>query len=119
MSLNQKIIETLNPYVPIVVPNFYEGDAETYITFNIYSDRGADYGDSVPVGQVAYIHIHLYAPSHNNILDLIGQIRMALLANGFFWPDVEYGADKDCQHIIFDTQTENTEAIQNIINERK
>ena len=118
MSINQKIIETLSPYVSVVVPNFYEGDAEIYVTFNVYSDRGSNYGDSIPTEQTAYMHIHLYAPNHANILDMIGQIRMALLNAGFAWPDVEHGADKDYQHVVFETQIEDDETIQKL-NERK
>lgn len=118
MSINRKIIKTLSPYVPVVVPDFYEGDEETYVTFNVYLDRGSDYGDSVPTAQTAYVHIHLYAPNHTNILDLIGQIRMTLLDAGFSWPDVERGADKDYQHVVFDAQIEDDETIQKL-DERK
>ena len=114
MSINQKIIETLTPYCSVVVPDFYSGDAETYITFNKYADRGSDFGDSRPVADTVFVHIHMFAPANQNILDLIAQIRMALLTAGFSWPEVEHGADKDVQHIVFDTQIEDDEIIEQL-----
>lgn len=117
MTINQKIIETLTPYCSVVVPDFFEGSAETYIVFNKYSDRAADHGDSRPVANVVNVHVHLFAPSNQNILDLIAQIRMALLVAGFSWPSLEHGADKDCQHIVFDTEIEDDEIMQ-LVNDR-
>ena len=114
MSVNQKIIETLTPYCSVVVPDFYEGDAETYIIFNKYADRATDHGDSRPVADTVYVHIHLFSPAKNNILDLVAQIRMALLMAGFSWPSVEHGADKDCQHVIFDTEIEDDDIIEQL-----
>lgn len=114
MTINQKIIETLTPYCSVVVPDFFEGSAETYITFNKYADRGTDFGDSRPVADTVYVHIHLFAPAKNNILDLVAQIRMALLAAGFSWPSVDHGADKDCQHVVFDTEIEDDDIIQQL-----
>lgn len=114
MTINQKIIETLTPYCSVVVPDFYSGSEETYITFNKYADRGTDFGDSLPVANTVYVHIHLFAPAKNNILDLIAQTRMALLAAGFSWPEVEHGSDKDCQHIILDTEIEDEDIIEQL-----
>lgn len=114
MTINQKIIETLTPHCSVVVPDFYDGNAETYITFNKYADRATDHGDSRPVADTVYVHIHLFAPAKNNILDLVAQIRMALLAAGFSWPEVEHGADKDCQHIVFDTEIEDEDIIEQL-----
>ena len=112
MTINQKIIETLIPYCDVVVPEFYEGNKETYITFNKYSDRATDFGDSVPVSNTVYVHVHLYAPAHSNNLDLIAQIRGALLNAGFSWPTVEYDADKEHQHIVLDTQIEDNSNLE-------
>lgn len=117
MSVNQKIINAISPYCAVVAPDFYDGAAETYIVFNKYSDRAADHGDSRPVADVVFVHVHLFAPSNQNILDLIAQIRMALLMAGFSWPSVEHGADRDCQHIIFDTEIEDDEIMQ-LVNEK-
>lgn len=114
MGVNQKIIETLTPICPVVVPDFYDGNAETYITFSKYADRATDHGDSRPVANTIYVHIYLFAPARNNILDLITHIRMALFRAGFSYPSIEHGAGKDIQHVIFDTEIEDDEIIEQL-----
>lgn len=111
MSVNQKIIQALSGLAP-VYPDIYDGKANTYLTFN-YTTRGAAYADDTPSFDVNLVQVHLFCPLKLDSVKLRRQVRAALFASGFTWPEVvnaEDGSmqknDAGKQHYVFECEIE-------------
>lgn len=111
MSVNQKIMQALSGLAP-VCPDVYCGKANTYLTFN-YTTRGAAYADDAPSFDANLVQVHLFCPLKFDSVKLRGQVRAALFAAGFTWPDVvnaEDGSmqknDAGKQHYVFECEME-------------
>ena len=85
----------------------YDGTAETYFTFNMFSTP-ADFGDDEPGAEVWTIQLHLFAPFVLDTTALRKQIKAAIRAAGFTAPsmvdasEVVRVADGTEQHLVFE-----------------
>lgn len=109
MTVNQIIIEALKSFGIPIVPNFYEGESEEYITFNYADDRAALYADNDPVTNISYMQIHYFLPSNKDYLEDKKKMRKALHKSGFTYPGVTelVESDNKIRHIIFECEIEN------------
>lgn len=99
------------------VPGTYDGDKDTYITYNYALIRGADFGDNSPACDVADVQVHYFMPQRDpkthkqiNYQPIRKEIRDSLFAAGFTYPTVEVIDDRDeaiaIWHLVFECQYE-------------
>lgn len=114
MTVNEKIIQCLEPLELPVVPDIYEGEKEEYITFNYADNRGTAFGDDAPLQIMNYMQIHLFLPLSMNYLKKQKQIRELLFMAGFSFPEITVIANKEegNRHIIFECSIEEEEEWQ-------
>lgn len=111
MTINEQVIQALEPLGYPVVPDRYTGDEKIYLTFN-YGSRGGLFSDDAPQFDICMLQVHLFAPHGANVVALRGSIRQRLFAAGFTWPEVtDAGAgdrtqDPEGQHIVFECEIE-------------
>lgn len=103
MSINDAIINALTGFTSDVVPDLYTGEETEYITFN-YSSRGANFADNAPNHEINSVQVHYFCPASTNSLSKRKQIKKALFAAGFTWPEVIDASDKEGQHWVFECE---------------
>lgn len=109
MTVNEIIIKALEPFGIPVKPDFYNGPEPKYFTFNYADDRGADYGDNMPLSAVVYMQIHYFCPMTEDYLYAKKKIRKALFNAGFTYPSVTDAtiAEDEIRHLVFECDIEN------------
>lgn len=119
MSVNALIRKTLKSFGFEVVPDVYDGEDETYFTFNFPDERGAGFADNAPSHLITYVQIHLFIPEDESYLQLKKDVREALFTAGFTYPAVTVRTEKEvsakslaekkkteARHIIFECEIE-------------
>jgi hypothetical protein len=110
MSVNKAIRTALAEYINAgwpVHPDTVRTDADHYITFNTYYDKGDDYGDDAPESNVLSVYVHMYLPDKENYLQHKSKVRKLLFEGGFSYANVTELTDPDregLRHIIFDVE---------------
>lgn len=109
LDINSTITSALAPIGLPVAERLYEGDEESFLTFVIADDAGADHGDDLPGTDTVYIQVHLVCPWESDYSTLRRRIRRALIDNGFTWPDVTDLSDESnrLRHIVFECAIDN------------
>lgn len=85
----------------------YDGSADTYFTFNMFSTPD-DFGDDEPGADIWNIQLHLFAPFELDTTRLRRQIKTAIRAAGFTAPSMVDAseavrvADGTEQHLVFE-----------------
>ena len=85
----------------------YDGSAETYFTFNMFSTPD-DFADDEPGAEVWSIQLHLFAPFTLDTTMLRKQIKTAIRAAGFTAPSMVDASEKmrvadgTEQHLVFE-----------------
>ena len=103
-TVNQRIRGAVLPHVSVCVHGTYkpgatEAAAEIYCEFN-YSESPELFGDDAP-GAMRYLcQVHLYAPASVDTVQLRKDLRRAIHAAGFTYPNVEDASDEDGQHFV-------------------
>lgn len=113
MTVNETIKNALEPFGIPVVADFFGREEKEYFTFNYADDRAADFGDDIPLHVVAHMQIHYFAPMAKNYLHMKKQVRKALLAAGFTYPQVTDAtilSDK-IRHLVFECSIENEDEL--------
>ena len=100
MTVNQQIIDTVTPVVPICVPDLYDGESEEYCTFQ-YSELPAAFGDDTAQAVRCLVMLHYFAPRKKNTIATRLALRRALVAV-FTAPGVENASDELCQHYVLE-----------------
>lgn len=106
MTEFEKIIKAIAPFGFPYAPDVYTGEAERYFVYNYADERGAIYGDDVPLETVASVQVHLYLPWKEDFISLKNKVRKSLLREGFTYPEVTNIKDEDKRHIIFECEIE-------------
>lgn len=96
-SINERIKAAIEPIVPICVPDFYDGAAKEYCTFN-YNERGVGYGDGRPEAIRYFVQLHYYLPLGKSAMRAKRELCRAILDAGFSWPEVVNASDDKDQH---------------------
>lgn len=107
VTVNQKIIEAVEPLGVTVTPDFDGGGANEYITFNYVDDRGEEFGDDTPLFDVAYMQVHYFLPREKDYLEKKKRIRGLLFKAGFTYPVVSELIEGKKRHLIFECEIVN------------
>lgn len=111
MSLERKIIKTLEFAGYPIAQTSYAGKSETYFVFRI-DKVPTEFTDDAPGYDIAMIQIHLFAPFTLNTRKLRQQVRKAFFDAGFTYPvivdasETERSSDGTEQHIVFECEIE-------------
>lgn len=87
----------------------YDGEEETYLTFNL-DTQPDDFADDAPGHDRHLVQVHLFAPFTRNTTKLRKEIRAALFAAGCTYPDAidasenVRSADGTEQHVVFECE---------------
>ena len=100
MSLNSLLKSTFSPIAPAQA-DVYTGKETTYIVFN-YNSLPTDFADDEPQHERYLVQAHLYAARSANTLTKRREMKTAIAAAGFTWPEYENASDKDGQHHVFE-----------------
>lgn len=113
MTVNEKIINALKQFGIPVFPDFFDGDAPEYFTFNYADDRPADFGDDIPLHIVAYMQIHYFCGMDKDYLSIKKKIRKALFDAGFTYPEVTDATivEDGIRHLVFECEIENEDEL--------
>lgn len=104
MNIDERIRAAVLPVVPICEPDFYDGEAETYCTFNMEEIPTA-FGDDAPHAVRYLIQLHLFAPGWPkppSTRQLRKQLCRAVLDAGFTYPEVTNASEKEAQHYVLE-----------------
>lgn len=114
MTIHQKIKKALQDFGITVTEDFFGGDNEEYITFNLATDKAVMYADDDPEHDVASVQIHWFLPVEKNYLAGKKEIRRSLHENGFTYPEVTVIVEPDnkTRHIVFVCNVENDEELE-------
>ena len=103
MTINSRISAVLEPFGFDISFGAYRGKAETYFTFN-WRSIGVNHADNVPHEERYLIIISLYSPVEKNTISLIGEVKKALDAAGFGWPEVHTDCDDSKRRSVFECE---------------
>ena len=89
-------------------PGVYTGPEDHWFTYNYVDDYGELFGDDEPLETVNRIQLHYFLPVEENYLKMKNEIRVALLREGFTYPEIESMDDPnpDIRHLIFECEIE-------------
>lgn len=87
MNVNEVITTALAPLKIPIVPDFYEGDADEYVSFNYTNEFPANFSDNVPENDYAQLQFHYFVRGKSP-LAVRKRIRVLLHKAGF---DVSLG----------------------------
>jgi hypothetical protein len=113
MTVNEIIIEALEPLGVKVTPDFFGDGEDEYITFNYDGDRVVIYGDNEPLQVVAYLQIHYFCSMDKNYLQMKKEIRKALHTAGCTYPSVTDATNSEdgIRHLVFECSIENDDEL--------
>jgi len=108
MTVQRRIMESLEPMGYPIVPDIYEGTGQKYYTYNVADDRGLYFADDLPVSNRVSIQIHFFLPIKENYIRERNQTRQLLFQAGFTYPVITMTTETDTEkrHIIFECETE-------------
>lgn len=114
MTIHQKIKNALKGFGIPVTEDFFGGDNEEYLTFNLVADKAVTHADDAPVHDVANVQIHWFLPVGKNYLARKKEIRKNLHDNGFTYPEVAVLVEPDnkTRHIVFVCDVENDDELE-------
>lgn len=93
----------LAPFGIDLESNIYQGTAKKYIAYN-YTTIPMDFGDDAPERERYLIQVHVFAPLNENINALVRDIKSALFAADFSWPESVNASTADERHIVLETE---------------
>ena len=104
MNMDERIRAAVLPIVQVCAPDFYDGEADTYCTFNM-TEIPTAFGDDAPHAVRYLIQLHLFAPGQPkppSTRMLRKQLCRAVLEAGFTYPEVTNAGDKEEQHYVLE-----------------
>ena len=103
MTINDKIMQSLDFLGFPVYPNAYPGEEDIYIVFNV--NTSPDYfGDNEPGYDINFVQIHFFCPHTFNSIYTRKQIKKALQAAGFTYAFEVDASEQEGQHIVFECE---------------
>ena len=108
MTTFEKIVEAVKPFGYPYEPDVYRGsETERWITYNYSDDYASEFADDEPAVVIATVQVHLFLPIREDFYKIKQQIRKALFAQGFTYPEVTVLAENETiRHIIFECDIE-------------
>lgn len=108
MTTFEKIVEAVKPFGYPYEPDVYRGsDVERWITYNYADDYASEFADDEPAVVIAAVQVHLFLPIREDFYKIKQQIRKALFAQGFTYPEITVLTENETiRHIIFECDIE-------------
>lgn len=103
MSVDDALAFAIEPIVPEVAPDVYEGQATEFCTYN-YSAFPGLYADGKPGIIVYLVQVHYCAPIGQACRRKLVNLKNALFHAGCTYPTEENASDKDGQHYVLECQ---------------
>lgn len=97
------LVFAIEPLVPEVAPDVYEGDATEFCTYN-YTPFPRLHADGRPQVIVYLVQVHYCAPRGQACARKLVNLKNALFNAGFTYPTVENASDRDGQHYVLECQ---------------
>lgn len=101
--INKTIRDALLPFGFPVEFEIYNGESDTYFTFQ-YSTMPDEFSDDTPNSERYIVQVHFFCPLTVDNLATVQGVKETLFGAGFQYPDTATGTDEDCRHVIFDTE---------------
>ena len=104
MNIDERIRAAVLPVVPVCEPDDYEGEAETYCTFNM-TELPIAFGDDRPRAVRYLIQLHLFAPGYPkrpSTRQMRWDLRRAILDAGFTAPEIVNASERKVQHYVLE-----------------
>ena len=85
-------------------PDVYpDGDKDRWITYNTTYEQGAAFGDDVANDMITSMQVHLFLPRNENYFRIRTQLRDALIAQGFTFPEMTNNSiEGEYRHIVIE-----------------
>ncbi len=102
--IEERIRNAVLPIVPICEPDFYEGEEQTYCTFNM-TELPTAFGDDKPRAVRYLIQLHLFAPGgpyRPSTRQARWDLCRAIVNAGFTAPEVTNASERKLQHYVLE-----------------
>ena len=93
MTINERIRAAVTPAVPDCVPGEYNGDNESYCTFDVIETPDL-LAEGTAHAVVAIVVLHWYRPKNTNPNAVIAQLVRGIVAQGGTYPTITHGAEE-------------------------
>lgn len=103
MTVNERLIQALEPLGLPIYPDVYTGEDPKYIVFT-YTEGGGVFGDDTASVVVYALYVSLYLPSDVNPIALKRAVVDALVGMGCTYPTITNVSDLDGQGWVFDCE---------------
>ena len=87
-----------------IIPDLQTGKESEYITYNYADDRGGDFGDEEPYGNLVSVQVHYCCDLSRPYTAVKRTIRRALDGAGFTYPSVTEQNTEIRRHLIFECE---------------
>lgn len=105
MSLESRIRTALSGFDFPCRANSYDGSADTFFTFSMFSIPAGNADDAPTIEQFS-VQLQLTAPKTLDISTIRKPIKLALFNAGFSWPEENDISDSDKNRIAFEFYSE-------------
>lgn len=102
-NVDTALKNVLTPFGLPLERSVYHGEKKKYITYN-YSTVPMDFSDDEPERERCLIQVHIFAPLSKNINALVRNIKQALFAADFSFPESIPASSANEQHIVLETE---------------
>lgn len=103
MTVDEALVFAIEPIVPEVAPQVYEGSATEFCTYN-HTDIANLFADGRPGVIVYLVQVHYCAPIGQDCWRKLVNLKNALFNVGCTYPTVEDASDKNGQHYVLECQ---------------
>lgn len=103
MTVDEALVYAIEPLVPEIAPDVYEGNAVEFCTYN-YSAFPRLHSDGRPSVMVYLVQVHYCAPRGQNCRRKLVNLKNALFNAGCTYPTEENASDMDGQHYVLECE---------------
>ena len=104
MTALKAAYQALKPLGITIRPDLQTGSEKEFITYNYASDRGTEYGDDTPAGNLVDIQVHYCNDLSAPYSAVKAIIRKALDEAGFTYPSVTEQNTETRRHLVFECE---------------
>lgn len=101
MSVEERLVVAVKPFVPTCVHGVYTGEANTYCTYN-FLETPDNFGDDAPEVFRCSGQLHLFLPLETNPRTLKRHLWQALLDADLGAASIEDASDETNIHLVFE-----------------
>lgn len=102
-NVDTALKNVLTPFMLPLARDVYQGEKKKYMVYN-YTTVPAAFSDDEPEQERYLIQVHIYAPLKDNINALVREIKQALFAADFSYPESVPASTANEQHVVLETE---------------